>query len=156
MGFQESERAENKSLRLLFSPNPGDFQGKVSESQLMNVWYFLKYPSEITAEMDWPFSCIDEMEPFLRPHGIISAPRIPRSMVAFLVVDLRKYDDEHRLSHARFCLESDIPGFNSFWVNVLHELLCRFTACRKGSSSDENVLVLIGKNLRGMDIEPKQ
>lgn len=147
---------ELQSLRMLLDPKqvlPPD----VNEEDLLRVWYYLKYPNEITQDMSWPFAKIALLAPYISPNTSALKPRIPPPLVSFLTVDLRTYSMDRRVRHASFCISSELP-FHSFWMSVLHGLLVKFTRCKTLSSENKvaptkAMYHLIECNVRGTDLE---
>ncbi|PXF44403.1 hypothetical protein BWQ96_05846 [Gracilariopsis chorda] len=160
MALETNAQAEEiESLRLLLDPQQV-LPPNVKEKDVLHVWYYLKYPNEITQDMAWPFASVVLLAPYLDPKITQLKTPIPLALVSFLAVDLRKYSIDKRVQHASFCISGQLP-FPSFWMSVLHGLLVKFTRCREMSAADrgapsKSMYHLIECNVRGTDLESSE
>ena len=95
------------------------------------LWYYIRNCTKISEDIHWPFNDIMIHQPLIFPVTHPDVPVIPPQICEFLMVDIRPLTLEQRLDHAsRTMFPREIKKFDSYWINILLDVLQVFTSCR--------------------------
>lgn len=118
---------------------PNDLETDV-KNELLEIWYALKNPHEITSNQVWPFQNVIKHARNLVPATHTEAGPIPITIATFLYDDIRQIvGTTNRLDIAASNMfEDDIKKYPMFWIELLYSFFLNYCGCEPSRTRNKS------------------